>query len=117
LFFLAEDLPDQINIGLAGLPGVCHQLLRVVDGGDTVHISVQNPNWTPAQTQHFYESGIYLKATCCIVTGNFSFPRRFFKTLLKYISKHFVNVSLSNFFCNFPALRYVTLWLFVKGNI
>jgi hypothetical protein len=55
LFFLAEDLPDQINVGLAGLPGVCHQLLRVVDGGDTVHFSVQNPNWTPDQTELFDE--------------------------------------------------------------
>jgi hypothetical protein len=62
LFFLAENLPDQINVGLAGLPGVCHQLFRVVDGGDTVHLSVQNPNWTPAQTQHLNESIIYTKS-------------------------------------------------------
>jgi hypothetical protein len=59
LFFLAEDLPDQINVGLAGLPGVSHQLLRVVDGGDTVHLSVQNPNWTPAQKELFDKSILY----------------------------------------------------------
>jgi hypothetical protein len=65
-FFLVEDLPDQINVGLAGLPGVCHQLLRVVDGGDTVHLSVQNPNWTSAQTKLLNENIIYQKTTCCM---------------------------------------------------
>ncbi len=110
MFFPFEDLPDQIDAGLAGLPGVCHQLLRVVDGGDTVHLSVQNPNWTPAQAELLNEI-YYLHKK--LPTVLYFFFTKFFKILLIYISKRFVHVVLT---INVPVVYMGRYKVVLRGD-
>jgi hypothetical protein len=42
-------LPDKLDVVLAGLLGILHQLLRVVDGGHLVHLGMEDPHRAPPE--------------------------------------------------------------------